>query len=149
MKVLELLTFDGAHFRWKHNGKLAGSAKSHGYRKIKNHEKEYYEHHLVWFLHTGRKAQLDHINGNRADNRLENLREATQSENLMNTARRSDNRSGYKGVGWHKHSQKWQARIKIPNGKHLHLGYFNAPEDAHAAYKASAQEHFGDFARYE
>jgi hypothetical protein len=89
---------------------------------------------------------VDHVNGDKLDNRRANLRTATQSQNLMNRGRSPRNTSGYKGVTWHKGSRRWMAQIKV-RGRSKCLGYFEDPAVAHAAYtKAAAREH-GEFAR--
>lgn len=64
----------------------------------------------------------------------------------MNTGKRADNTSGYKGVTWDKREQKWRARIG-KEGKRKHLGYFDTAEEAHEAYKNAAPEYHGEFAR--
>ena len=90
--------------------------------------------------------EVDHISGNALDNRRENLRILTHSDNVKNARIRNDNTSGYKGVMWHKATQKWLSKIQI-NGKRIHLGLFDTPAKAHAAYcEASARLH-GDFGR--
>lgn len=89
---------------------------------------------------------VDHINGNGLDNRRENLRVTTMSQNLMNQRKSRANTSGFKGVSFHKQRQKWRACIK-KDGKYMHLGLFNTPEAAYAAYcEASAKLH-GEFGR--
>ncbi|MCI0598731.1 MAG: HNH endonuclease [Beijerinckiaceae bacterium] len=89
-------------------------------------------------------AQIDHINGDRADNRFLNLREATRTENAWNAKLRSDSHSGFKGV--RRHKRRWCAYIKV-SGKQKHLGSFATPEEAHDAYCRAAREHHGQFAR--
>lgn len=88
--------------------------------------------------------QVDHINRNKLDNRRENLRIATHSQNHANTGIRKDNSSGYKGVHWNKQSQKWVAQIKI-NKKTKRIGAYDTPEEAYKAYCAKAKELFGEF----
>lgn len=95
-----------------------------------------------------RSEIVDHKNRNPLDNRRENLRLATISQNSMNAGIRSDNDSGYKGVCWRKDKQKWEAYIKF-NGKRQFLGYFGTPQSAHKAYCIAAKEMFGEFARLE
>lgn len=91
---------------------------------------------------------VDHINGNSLDDTRANLRIATRSQNAFNSRRPITNKSGYKGVYWHKDNKIWAAKIKV-NQKLIHLGYFHDPEEAHAAYLAAAQKYAGEFARGE
>ncbi len=104
---------------------------------------------IVWALCRGEwikwPQRIDHENRNRLDDRIENLRIATQSQNMANAELRSTNTSGYKGVHWVEHAKKWRARIKV-NYKVIHLGYFDSPGQAHAAYVKAAKQHFGVFA---
>ncbi|MEO9574127.1 MAG: HNH endonuclease [Tateyamaria sp.] len=80
--------------------------------------------------------EVDYANGNRADNRLMNLRPSDRSANMRNTRRRSNNTSGTTGVYLHKLTRKWRATIRV-DGKNLHLGHFDRLEDAAAARKAA------------
>lgn len=88
---------------------------------------------------------IDHINGNRLDNRLCNLRVATPTQNNQNHRPRKS-KSGLKGVVWHGHAKAWQARIKI-NGKEKSLGLYKNKLLAYDAYVANAIQSFGEFAR--
>jgi hypothetical protein len=88
---------------------------------------------------------VDHADGNPGNNQKSNLRVVTQSENLMNTRTRK-NLSGFKGVGWYKHYQKWQARVHC-KGRTYHIGYYDDPIEAARAYNVKARELFGEFAR--
>jgi hypothetical protein len=90
--------------------------------------------------------EVDHDNGNRLDNRRENLRPATKSQNMSNRGPFLNNKSGFKGVCWHKRRQKWIAQIHV-SGKRTHLGYFDDPIAAARAYDAAALELHGAFAR--
>lgn len=90
---------------------------------------------------------VDHINGEKADNRKSNLREATRCQSEHNKAKYKNNTSGYKGVGLHKQTGKWVARIWL-NGCRMHLGLFVDKLEAVAAYSRAAQELHKDFARY-
>ena len=90
----------------------------------------------------------DHINGDSLDNRRENLRLASHTENVRNKKRGRNNTSGYKGVYWDSFTNKWMAAI-THNYKFINLGRFDDPEVAHAAYLSAAQSLFGDFARAE
>ena len=88
------------------------------------------------------KPTVDHINRNRADDRIENLRWATYEEQNINRAPNSmprNNTSGVRGVSWHKKNAKWQVKIMV-DGTHLHLGYFDELHDAEACYLSKRRE---------
>lgn len=89
---------------------------------------------------------VDHINGDRLDNRRANLRLVTNTQNQQNKRTPSHNTSGHKGVCWHKGVGKWHVRITI-NGKRLHLGYTRDRETAARLYDAAARYFFGEYAR--
>tara|TARA_B110000858_G_C17410175_1_gene296390 strand:+ start:114 stop:497 length:384 start_codon:yes stop_codon:yes gene_type:complete len=107
-------------------------------------------HRTVWQQFNGKKPkgfQIDHINGNKLDNRIENLRLATYAENQWNARTRVDNRSGVKGVCWHKATQKWRAQIK--QNKVLHyLGVYNTLEEAKKIVHKKRIELHGEFTRH-
>lgn len=124
-------------------GDVAGTVnKDSGYRKISLDGKKYLAHRLVFLYVTGSwpKEQLDHIDGDRSNNRFENLHAVSHKENLRNQGIYCSNTSGHVGVHWNKKCNKWQAYIKV-NGKMLHLGLFENLEDAIAARKAAEREH--------
>lgn len=100
-------------------------------------------HRVVWALAYGAwpDREVDHIDGNRLNNRVDNLRLVSGSENHRNTKRRADNKSGVNGVGWYAPTAKWRAHVTL-NGKHIHLGYFETFEEAVAA-RAEANSGFG------
>ena len=131
-------------------GKEAGCIKTRlsGYRHIQVafNGKRWLAHRVAFAMYYGRDPEqdIDHINRDSLDNRIENLREASRSLNLQNqTEPQKGNESGYRGVDWHNRTQKWRARITA-NGKNKHLGLFTTPEDAHAAYLAAkAKYHSG------
>lgn len=130
-------------------GDVAGSIdKSNGYRRIRVSKKDYHAHRLAWLFDNGEwpREQIDHINGDRADNRIANLRQCNQSQNNANARKRRDNRSGFKGVCWDKKKRKWKAEAAV-DGRRKFLGYFINPLDAHAAYCLVTQAHYGEFAR--
>jgi hypothetical protein len=131
-------------------GKIAGATQGDGYRIIKIDDRSYRAHRLAWLISTGAwpSAQIDHISGDRLDNCLANLREATHGENMRNSRRCANNTSGFKGVSWDKRSGKWLAHIKIDR-RSRHLGSFDTPEEAHAAYCEAANRLHGKFARLE
>lgn len=115
-----------------------------GYRRVKIDAKLILAHRLAWAIHYGRwpPEQIDHINQNRSDNRISNLREASHSDNMVNRAY-PKGASGVTGVS--KHKLGWQATIRV-NGRSVHLGLFKTIEEAAAARAASAQIQYGQFA---
>jgi len=90
------------------------------------------------------KPCIDHIDNNKTNNNISNLRWVTKSENGMNASLSSNNTSGTKGVSFHKTSNKWQAIIQL-NGKKIHIGRYETKEDAIEARKAKALELFGEY----
>lgn len=94
---------------------------------------------------TDPNIHVDHINGDRLDNRRSNLRLCTNGENLRNRGAQKNNTSGFKGVCWNKDRNGWMAQISFQNKKHF-LGVFETPEEAHEAYKAAAASFHGVFA---
>ncbi|GJH22455.1 HNH endonuclease [Caballeronia novacaledonica] len=126
-------------------GSRAGTLRR-GYIWISVNNKLYVAHRLAWLYVHGRwpKEQIDHINMVKSDNRIENLREATYSENGRNRPIPKSNKSGYRGVCFHKQFQKWNANIHH-HGKHYSLGLFDSPEEASRAYQRAAQQLHGSF----
>ncbi len=125
----------------------AGSLRPTGYRAIRIDYEIYQEHRLAWLYVHGRwpEQHIDHINRNKADNRIANLREASIGQNLANMTNHKDNSSGFKGVSFHKRLG-WFARICVNRKIHF-LGYHPSPEAAHAAYVEAAKRLRGEFAR--
>ena len=127
-------------------GSEAGSLQSAGYRYVTIDGQKYLAHRLAWFyVHGAWPKEIDHINRDRLDNRMSNLRMATRSQNSMNKGRRSDNKSGVTGVTWHKGSQKWRAVCHM-NGKQIQVGMFDSIEEAAKAYAEAAEKLHGEFA---
>lgn len=124
-------------------GAKAGYAHNSGYVIIEIEGKQYLAHRLAWLYLTGRwpPAEIDHINRARTCNGWINLREALGFENCQNVGIRSNNKSGYMGVDWHKASKKWRARIVL-KGKSIVVGYFDDVTVAAAErVKAKAEYH--------
>ena len=145
-KLQELLRYcpETGHFYWKVNrrghvqaGQLAGRIANHGYHQIGINGRLHLAHRLAWFsIHRQWPVgYLDHINGVKDDNRITNLREVTQAENMQNIRRANTNNhsSGLLGASWNGHNGKWKACIGLHNKK-FHIGYFETAEEAHQAY---------------
>lgn len=93
-------------------------------------------------------VHVDHIDGNGLNNRRENLRECTRTQNLGNSRLAAHSRTGLKGVTYHRRHRRYYARICV-DGERRYLGNFGTAEDAHQAYREAAIAHFGAFARFE
>jgi hypothetical protein len=126
--------------------KVAGSLTSNGYIALRINRQDYQAHRLVWlYVHGVWPAdQIDHINGDRADNRIANLREATNQENARNADLRKTNSTGVVGVYWDKRHQKYYAGI-IVNDKSIYLGLFSTLEEAAIVRAAAEIKYFGGF----
>lgn len=90
--------------------------------------------------------EVDHINGNGLDNRRENLRLCTKTQNQQNANTRIFKTSIFKGVSWHKSAKKWRAQIRV-KGRLLHIGYSSSEVEAAEAYDKEAIYYFGEFAK--
>jgi hypothetical protein len=152
-RLRELLDYNKktGEFRWRkpRNGS-AGHIPGQGRVFIRIDERLYAAHQLAWFYMTGRwcKPTIDHRDGDATNNRWNNLRRATRSQNSANRRRPRHNTSGYKGARLCRKSGKWRATIGM-NGKKIHLGTFTTPQEAHEAYLKAARKLFGKFARAE
>ena len=118
----------------KPEGIVAGSVNKNGYRYVSCLGKKYKVSHIVWEMHNptdklNKGDQIDHINHNRADDRIENLRKTNNKGNSRNRALLTNNKSGYTGV-------YWRATIRV-DGEHINLGFFCALEEAVAVRKAA------------
>ena len=124
------------HPRWpSYSGREAGNIMKNGYRKLKFCGKQYLVHRVAWLLHYGSwpVGDIDHIDGNPSNNKLENLRDVPHSVNLQNRkAATIKNQTGFLGVV--KRRKKFAAHIHR-NGKQIYLGLFSTAELAHQAYK--------------
>lgn len=128
---------------------IAGGVIKDGYVGIRINYVRYLAHRLAW-LYTYNKwpdKPIDHINGDPKDNRIINLREATDSENQRNSKRRKDNVSGIKGVAWNNSKKKWQALIRA-NYKAIFVGYYDDINEAARAVRAAREKHHGKFANH-
>ena len=127
--------------------KPAGSIHKTGYRHISWRGKVQKAHRLIFMLHYGYlPPEVDHINGDRQDNRIENLRPATRSENQCNRGAIASNTSGYPGVTWHKHSKAWYVRV-MKDGKSKIIGYFKDLELAGLVSAEARSLYHGAYAK--
>lgn len=145
-RVKELLKYDptSGAFTWRKSlqgpvkaGDVAGFKRSDGYIRIKLDGQTVWAHRLAWFVSTEDwpSGAIDHINGDPSDNRICNLRDVsprTNSENVVK-ARARKNGGLLLGAHWSKTWKRWKSSICV-NGKHLHIGWFDTEEQAHAAY---------------
>ena len=129
-------------------GAIAGSNTKSDYRQIRIEGMYYSSNRLAVLYMTGKwpKHLVDHRNNNKRDDKWNNLRPATRSQNNSNAVRRKDNSSGHKGVSWSKVAKKWRARISH-EGKKIALGHYDSLQDAAAAYAVAAFKYHGEFAR--
>ena len=138
-QLKELLDYnqDTGAFTWKANrgirvksGDKAGSLQKTGYIHLKLNSVAYLAHRIAWLYHYGYIPKyIDHINRDRTDNRIENLRECSLSQNQWNRTKNKNNTSGTKGVSWNKKMNKWLVQFKV-NNKNKYFGYFKDLEFA-------------------
>jgi hypothetical protein len=121
--------------------KPSGWDNKSGYIKLCINNKQQFAHRMAWLYVYGElpDKDVDHINGNRSDNRICNLRITNRSENMQNTEKFKTNTSGFKGVTWLKKEKKWLAQI-TKNYQHFNIGVFETAEQAYAAYCQAAKE---------
>lgn len=127
-------------------GTIAGSFDAKGYVVIVIDKKPYKAHRLAWFYMTGEwpKGLIDHRNTIPMDNFWANLREATRAQNFANSGVSRANKSGFKGVHWAKHMNKWCASIRA-DGKRKVLGFFDDVKEAAEIYGLASTLIHGDF----
>jgi hypothetical protein len=113
-------------------------------RVVTGHKKSRIQYLHRFLMGNPTVLQIDHRNGNKLDNRKENLRLATNTQNNWNKGKTSRNTSGVAGVSWFKQTRKWHAQIRV-GGKRLHLGYFSSLDEAAQARNRVAKEKHGEF----
>jgi hypothetical protein len=132
-----------AAFNKKFAWKEAFTANSCGYRVGRIFDRMYKMHRVAWAIHYGAwpEGNIDHINGDKSDNRIQNLRLVDHVENARNTKTHAHNTSGHRGIHWYKAYGKWSAQIQV-KGRNISLGYFGQKQDAIAA-RLAAESKYG------
>lgn len=156
--VRELFNYQDGFLYWKtkpskfSNVKLdkpSGSLNSNGYLQTAVYRKIYKTHRLIYLYHHGHlPALIDHINGNKTDNRIENLREATKSQNAINSKKRTTNSSGCRHVNWNKHNKLWYVSLMV-DGKVMRFGSYVDFELAALVAQEARDKYHKEFARHE
>jgi hypothetical protein len=154
----EFFDYQDGELYWKKSrrnqikiGDRAGVVGKNGYRMISIYDKKYYTHRLIFLYHHGYLPEfLDHIDCNPLNNDINNLREATKSQNGMSRKKikyinGKPTTSKYKGVHWDKRAKKWMTRIRI-NKKAKFLGYYDSEIESALAYNQAAIKHYGKYA---
>lgn len=157
-RLAEMLDYnpESGDFRWRKRisgrseGSIAGHLSKNGYVFIRLDGELIGAHRIAWALMTGSFSakEIDHVDCNPSNNSWANLREATPSENRMNTKIRRDNKSGFKGVSWDRLNKKWVARVRCPlTKKYINCGRYDMASEAKIAYDERAKVLHGDFFR--
>ena len=129
-------------------GSIVGSRSTSGHLNVRAHRREYRVHQLVFLYHHGYiPKEIDHINGIRDDNRIENLRECTRSQNQYNSIKRKNTTSKYKGVHWNSARRMWMGQLGL-NKKQIYLGLFDDEETAAQVVQIARIKHHGEFANH-
>lgn len=136
---------------WKVNvcnvkaGSIAGTRRKDGYKSIGIQKEKYLLHRLIFLYHTGEMPEyIDHIDGSPWNNKIENLRACTLAQNQQNRRLGKDNKTGVKGVSWHKKNKKWRASIRH-NKEQIHLGLFDDISDAVMAVNSARMSMHREF----
>jgi hypothetical protein len=150
--IRETFDYQDGKLIWKKSkksavlGKVAGAVCGNGYVNVTLDGKTYKAHRLIYILHHGHVPEMiDHIDRDKTNNRIENLRPATVSQNVCNREAPANSTSGIKGVRFHKRDKKWLAYTKI-SGKQKHVGTFESMDAAAIAATAARKELHGEYA---
>jgi hypothetical protein len=139
---------DGELYWKKRNQKIAGCVNGDNYRHIVVKKKLYKAHRLIFMMHYGYMPEfIDHIDNNRLNNKIENLREATRQQNSWNRKINANNKSGIKGVSWCKLTKKWKVQGRIDK-KVTYLGVYETLEEAANVISNFRFLNHGSFAKY-
>jgi hypothetical protein len=153
--IKELFEYKDGQLYWKNptssrckSGQVAGAIGKRGYWRVGVNYKHYTTHRIVFLLFHGYLPKLiDHIDGNCLNNKIENLREATTSENLRNSKLSAKNTSGTKGVTWDKQTKSWSVGIMV-NYKQIRIGRFKDLELAQLVAQEARNKYHKEFANY-
>lgn len=140
---------DAHNGRWR-AGRIVGSPAGRGYYKVTVNGSQRYCHRLAWVYcyGTSPEGEIDHIDGDRSNNAISNLRIANKSQNMWNSKIRKNNSTGLKGVTFIEKRNKYKSRITA-NGTVIFLGLFQTKYEAHSEYCFAAIKYFGEYARFE
>ena len=138
----------GGVLYWRKTGKKAGAIHHTGYIQIGFGHKQNNAHRLMFMLHHGWVPEvIDHVDGDRSNNKIDNLRPATWSQNLQNMKLRPSNKTGCKNVSWSVAKKKWAVQLSI-NGRQTNLGRFDDLEFADLVATEASDKYHGAFARH-
>ena len=151
----KLFSYDDGKLYWKSNlnqfsrakiGLETGYVAGDGYKRTKINQKLYGTHQIIFLMFYGYlPKQIDHINRDRLDNRIENLRAATNSQNQHNKSIPKNNTSGIQGVTWNKRAKKWYVQLMF-NKKPMYFGVYKDLELAELVITEARRKYHGDFA---
>lgn len=157
LKLNDLFDYCDGELYWKAKpskyaqvkiGDKAGSVHSTGYRILQLNGVKQKLHRVIFLMHHGYlPAHIDHIDGNSLNNRVENLRPTTRSQNLCNTKLFVNSKSGVKGVSWHNASKKWYVQVRL-QGKAVYQKLFDDLELAALVATEARHKYHGEFARH-
>lgn len=144
-----IVSYDKETGVFKRKDGLKFGFKDGGYLRSEINGKNYYLHRLAWLYEYGEfpNSHLDHVNGDKTDNRIENLRKASRSENLCNVRKTKRNTSGYKNVTFHKESNKWRVVVSV-DGKNKSFGLYEDIELADLVAIEARNKFHGQFANH-
>jgi hypothetical protein len=150
----ELFEYRDGNLFWKvsrgsvKKGEMSGTLAKTGYWQISLCKRFYLAHRLIFLMHKGYlPVEIDHIDNNKLNNCIDNLRETTKSQNQFNKLIAKNNTSGVKNVNWCKNINKWRIQISV-NGKQRNFGYFEDLETAKAAATTFRKQYHGEFANH-
>ncbi len=152
-QVFDLFEYRDGHLYYrkirKGHRSLAGGVANTGYWRVNIDGKKYQTHRLIYLMFYGRVPEfVDHIDGDKTNNRIENLRAATRAQNQHNRRVRHDSVSGSKNVRWDKKAAKWRVVMRLTQHKQQHIGFFDDFELAKFVASEYHDKYHGDFARH-